>query len=89
MIVEADNLQTGIAQVIVVTITGQMRRAGHPSRVTVRKDSPEGRAAGLFADSVVMTDSIATIEEEAIDYAIGSLSMLAVEAALRPTFGLD
>ena len=89
LVVEADDLQTGIAQVVVVTITGQMRHAGHPSRVTVLKDSPEGSDAGVFYDSVVMTDSIATIEEDAIDRVIGSLPMLPVEAALRHTFGLS
>ena len=43
---------------------------------------------GLLADSVVMTDNLATVSESAIDRVIGSLPMSAVDAALRHTLGL-
>jgi mRNA interferase MazF len=42
LVVQTDNLQTGLPQIIVVMITSQMIRAGHPSRVTVLLQSPEG-----------------------------------------------
>jgi mRNA interferase MazF len=42
IIVQADNLQTGLPQIIVAMITSQMFRAGHPSRVTILRNSPEG-----------------------------------------------
>src|SRR5688500_17544501 len=48
LVVEADNLQTGIAQVVVVMITSRLLRANHPSRVTVRRSTPEGRQSGLL-----------------------------------------
>src|SRR5579883_2375480 len=35
LIVQADQLQTGLSQIIVAMISSQMARAGHPSRVTV------------------------------------------------------
>jgi mRNA interferase MazF len=35
LIVQADNLQTGIAQVVAALITNRLFRAGHPSRVLV------------------------------------------------------
>jgi len=41
LIVQADDLQTGLAQIIVAMITSQMFRAGHPSRVTILLISPE------------------------------------------------
>ena len=61
LIVQADNLQTGLSQVIVAMISSKMFRANHPSRVTVRLSSPEGQQSGLLSESVVMTDNLATI----------------------------
>jgi mRNA interferase MazF len=88
LVVQADNLQTGIPQVSVAMITSRMFRAGHPSRVTVVRASPEGQVSGLLTDSVVMTDNLTTIAEVAVDRVIGRLPMGGVEAALRHTFGL-
>ncbi len=42
LVVQADNLQTGLPQVIVAMIATQLFRANHPSRVTVVHASPEG-----------------------------------------------
>ncbi len=64
-------------------ITSQMARAGHPSRVTVRVASPEGRAAGLLSDLVVMTDNLVTVTTSAIFRVIGSLPRTEIDAALR------
>ena len=88
LVVQADSLQTGLAQVIVAMISTQLSRANHRSRVTILQLSPEGRQAGLLADSVVMTDNLATISETAIYRVIGSLPMAGVEKALRHTLGL-
>ncbi|NJN92386.1 MAG: type II toxin-antitoxin system PemK/MazF family toxin [Leptolyngbyaceae cyanobacterium RM2_2_4] len=57
LIVQADDLQTGLSQIIVAMITSQMFRAGHPSRVTILLNSLEGQQSGLLTDSVVMTDN--------------------------------
>lgn len=72
------------------TIWGQAyHRLGHPSRVFVSLSSPAGAASGLVADSVIMTDNIATVLEKAIDPVIGKIpDMLDVDAALRHTLGL-
>lgn len=88
LIVQADNLQTGLAQVIVAMITSRMFRANHPSRVTIQISSSEGKMSGLLTDSVVMTDNLATIAESEIDRIIGSLSMHKEDSALRHTLGL-
>jgi mRNA interferase MazF len=88
LVVQADGLRTGLAQVIVAMITTRMFRAGRPSRVTVVRATPEGQQSGLLADSVVMTDNLATIAEAAIDRVIGTLPMSDVNAALRHTLAL-
>jgi mRNA interferase MazF len=89
LIVQADNLQTGLSQVIVAMITSQLFRANHSSRVTILLDSSEGRQSGLLSDSVVMTDNLATITSSAIYRVIGSLLMSEVDKALKHTLDLD
>ena len=88
LIVQADNLQTGLAQTIVAMITSKLSRAHHPSRVLIRLATPEGRESGLLTDSVVVTDNLATIAEAAIDRAIGTLPISGVDRALRHTLAL-
>lgn len=88
LIVQADHLQTGLHQVVIVMITSRMVRAGHPSRVTILLASEEGQQSGLLTDSVVMTDNIATVIDSAINRIIGSLPMPKVDEALRHTLGL-
>lgn len=89
VVVQADNLKTGLSQVIVAMVTSQMFRAGHPSRVTILLDSVEGQQSGLLTNSVVMTDNLATITLSAISRTIGSLLSPEVNTALKYTFGLD
>jgi mRNA interferase MazF len=88
LIVQADNLQTGLPQLIVAMITTKMFRANHPSRVTIFRHTTEGQQSGLLTDSVVMTDNLATIFYSEIDRKIGKISMQKVEAALRHTLNL-
>jgi mRNA interferase MazF len=89
LVVQADNLGTGLAQTVVAMITSNLARVGHPSRVTVSLATPEGQRSGLLTDSVVMTDNLATVLESEIDRAIGEWTDLAaVGTALRHTLGL-
>ena len=89
LVVQADDLGTGLAQAIVAMITSNQARAGHPSRVVVRHASTEGCEMGLLTDSVVMTDNIATVLDVEIDRVIGRCTVMpAVEAALRHMLGL-
>ncbi len=62
-----DNLESDLPQVVVAMITSRVFRANHPSRVLIKLDSPAGKESGLLADSVVMTDNLATIAEIAIE----------------------
>ena len=88
LVVQADNLQSGLPQVIVAMITSNLFRANHLSRITVLHSTPEGEQSGLLTDSVVMTDNLATIAESVIDRIIGSLPMTEVDVALRHTLNL-
>jgi len=88
LVVQADDLETGLPQVIVAMITSRLFRAGHPSRVTVQLSAPEGQSSGLLADSVVMTDNLATVAGSEIDRVIGTLPMTKVDRALRHTLNL-
>src|SRR5215468_625535 len=85
LVVQADNLQTGLPQIIVAMITSRISRANHPSRVLILLSTPEGKRSGLLSDSLVMTDNLATVIETAIHRVIGAFPMANVDAALRYT----
>jgi mRNA interferase MazF len=88
VVIQADDLGTSLSQVIVAMITSNVARAGHPSRVVIRRTTRQGRQSGLLTDSVVMTDNLATILDLAIDRVIGTISMKAIDSALRHTLNL-
>ncbi len=89
LVVQAEDLDTGIPQVIVAMVTSNMSRAGHPSRVTISLSDPQMDQTGLKSDSVVMTDNLATIETQLVRRAIGRMPQMdAVDQALRTTLAL-
>ena len=53
LVIQANDLQTGLSQVIVAMITSNVARAVHPSRVLIRQTTRIGRQSGLLTDSVV------------------------------------
>ncbi len=90
LVIQADNLATGLQQTILAMITSNMARSGHPSRIVVWQNSPEGQLAGFLTDSVIMTDNLVTVLEKEIDRSIGQLkNMSAVEQALKHTLALS
>jgi mRNA interferase MazF len=88
LVVQADDLRTGLSQVIVAMITSNLARAGHASRVKILRSTAEGRQFGVLTDSVVMTDNLATVTDTEIHRVVGSLPMDQVEQALRHTLAL-
>src|ERR1700730_10613106 len=89
LVVQADGLATALPQVVLAMITSNVSRAGHRSRVSVPLSSPAGHASGLLANSVIMTDNLATVLEKAIQSVIGTIpDMTDVDAALRNTLAL-
>ncbi len=90
LVVQADNLNTGLPQTVLAMISSNLNRASHLSRVTVLLTSPEGIASGLRIDSIIMTDNLVTVLDSEIDSVLGSLpNFEKVEDALRHTFGLQ
>lgn len=84
LVVQVNDLGTGLPQTIVAMITSNLARAGHPSRVLVSVETPEGKETGLITDSVIMTDNLVTVLDAEIDRAIGVWSdMPSVDAAIR------
>ena len=89
LVVQAENLGTGLPQTIVAMISSNLARSGHPSRVEVSLATPQGRLSGLLTDSVILTDNLATVLDSEIDRVIGTWpDMAAVDAAVRRTLGL-
>jgi len=88
LVIQADNLNTGLPQAVVVMISSNLARTGHSSRVLVQPTTPSGSQSGLLTDSVVMTDNLATIAFSAIVRMIGTMPMNDVDTALRHTLSL-
>jgi mRNA interferase MazF len=89
LVVQADQLGTGLPQTIVAMISSNMARAGHPSRVAVLAGSEGAIGSGLLMDSVIMTDNLATVHDSEIERAIGTLiGLKELDAALRSTLAL-
>ncbi|MCY7335117.1 MAG: type II toxin-antitoxin system PemK/MazF family toxin [Chamaesiphon sp.] len=87
VVVQSDNLQTGLNQIIVAMVTSQMSRSQHQSRLTILLGTPEGKQSRLIS-SVIMTDNLATVTFTAISRTIGSVSIEHLQESLRNTFGL-
>lgn len=88
LIVQADDLHTGLPQKIVAVITSNLSRTGD-SRVTIYKDSVMGLKMGLLTDSVVVADNLETAFEREIHKVIGHCpEMTKVDDALRKALGL-
>jgi mRNA-degrading endonuclease toxin of MazEF toxin-antitoxin module len=56
--------------------------------VLIKLDALAGKGSGLLADSVVITDNLATIAEIAAERNIGYLPMKEIDQALKHTLGL-
>ena len=88
LVVQANDLETGLSQMIVAMITSRMARSRHSSRVILQLTSSEGKQSGLLSDSVIMTDNLATIAFTEVNRRIGAIEMTKVNFALRYTLGL-
>ncbi len=89
LVVQADNLNTGIPQVVATMISSNLRRAEHPSRVTILLADTLAMGTGLRLDSVIMTDNVVTIELAQFKSRIGAFSaMQLVDEALCHTLGV-
>lgn len=90
LVVQRDDLRSGLAQHLLAMITSNMSREGHPSRIKIELSSEVGRQSGLRLDSIVMTDNIVTVRSSEIDSVLGQIAdMSAVDKGLQYSFGLE
>ncbi len=83
LVVQADDVDTGLRQRLVALITSNLSRTGE-TRVAIQKDSAVGQQMGLMADSVVMADNLATVLDREVDRVIGTCPVMEqVDAALK------
>jgi mRNA interferase MazF len=71
LIVQSDDLDTGLSQIILAMVSSNLARVGHPSRILLKIDTEQGKESGLLLDSVIMTDNLATISLSRIVRIIG------------------
>jgi mRNA interferase MazF len=79
------------ANLIVATISSQLPARRYPTDLLLRRGSSEAAGAGLDRDSVVQTDSIATVSKSIVAQLLGRLNPTAVRAlddCLRVSLGL-
>lgn len=89
LIVQADDLDTGLTQVVLTMISSNLSRANHNSRVLIETNTDQGKKSGLLFDSVVMTDNLATVSLTVVNRVIGKLeNMTEIDNALRYTLDL-
>jgi mRNA interferase MazF len=61
LVVQADRMDAELPQTIVAMIASNTARAGHASRVTVLPGGESAKASGLWMESVILTDNLATV----------------------------
>jgi mRNA interferase MazF len=91
LVVQADRYNRRRSVVILAPITSRPDPKGLPCKVAVRRESPEGREAGLRTDSVVDCQTLVTIPREEIVRVLGRFPpavMRLVNAALGDALGL-
>lgn len=88
LIVQSDNIDTGIQQKVVAMMTSNLLRTG-PTRVQVEAQSATGKAMGIQVDSAIVCDNLATVLNAQIDKLLGHCPVMQdVEVALRATLAL-
>lgn len=89
LVVQRDNLASGLEQTLIAMISSNPARANHPSRLAIPLGSPASRASGLRLDSWVMTDNLATVLDSEVDSVLGRMpDMSETEASLKHTLAL-
>ena len=89
VVLQSNNLQTGLGQLIIGMITSNLIRKGHKSRIFVDIHTEIGQQTGLLSDSIIMTDNIATVRLSEIYRRIGTFAELEIlKGSLKHTFGL-
>lgn len=89
LVVQRDDLNSGLPQVIIAMLSSRTFRASHPNRVLIERGDPAFEQMGLLSDTVLMTDNLATVREAEVDRRIGRWPKMGeADDALRYTLNL-
>lgn len=91
VVVQSDRYNRRRAAVIVVAVTSTRAHRELPSKVTVGRDTREGRQGGLRLDSVIDCQTVVTIPREEIVASLGRFPpdlMRRIDLALNDALGL-
>ena len=87
----SDRFNRGGSAVILAAITSSQKRRGLRSKVSVARDSPEGRRAGLRTNSVVDCQTLITLPRSEPVAKLGSFPpevMILIDRAIEDALGL-
>lgn len=91
VVVQSDRYNRRRSAVILAAITSSQRRRGLACKVTVARDSPEGRRAGLLTDSVVDCQTLVTLPRAEVVAKLGSFPpdvLTQIDRAIENALGL-
>ncbi|MGH7563169.1 MAG: type II toxin-antitoxin system PemK/MazF family toxin [Gemmatimonadota bacterium] len=90
VVVQSDRYRSRAA-VILAAITSSQKRRDLPCKVTVMRDSPQGRSAGLRTDSVVDCQTLITLPRSEVVARLGSFppeTLTLIDRALEDALAL-
>jgi mRNA interferase MazF len=88
IVLQKDNLNTGLDQLIIGMVTTNLARRRHGCRIFVDITTPLGQATGLISNTVIMSDNMATVLSSEIHRKLGTYTDLdALKTAIKFTFG--
>lgn len=91
LVVQADFYNQRIGNVLVASITTNLKHRNEPAHVVIDTSTPEGRVSGLRADSLISCLNLAVVRQDRLRKRIGELSvglMGQVDEALRAALDL-
>ncbi|MBI4544857.1 MAG: type II toxin-antitoxin system PemK/MazF family toxin [Gemmatimonadetes bacterium] len=91
VVVQSDRYNRRRAAVILAAITSTQKQRDLPCKVTVARDSPDGRHAGLRTDSVVDCQTLITLPRRELVARLGSLRpevLSLIDRAIEDALGL-
>ncbi len=91
LVVQADYFNQRISNVLVASITSNLKRRGDPAHYFIDIATPDGKQTGLNQDSLVSCINLAVLPKTAIASKIGELSptaMKSVEQCLKAALGI-
>ena len=74
VVIQNDEDNRKIANTVIVFITSALLRRGDKSHVYIDVSASDGKQTGLFKDSLISCNNIATIEQSLVSKVVGSLS---------------